>query len=183
MTKPAAKPTAKDKNWAKAAEPATTAPAVPAELKAIVPSPIAALIRSEIWAREAGVKFNTWEAVPQEKTPIENVLKREFWANVSARMGAGDTIIVLPRDGSFYLELVVWDAGQNWADVEPKFPPMQRPALAGAPGVDAEFDISHDPIDGVCVKRRSTGAKLKTGFANREDARTWIIDHQKALRA
>lgn len=142
--------------------------------------PISALLHNEIWAREAGIKFNSWEAVPPAGTPFENVLKPEFWANVARRMKMGDKIIVMPRDGAWYGELLVWDAGQNWAHVSG--PAVERPAFDNAPGVDDEFEIVSDPIDGVCVKRRGTGQVLKKNCANAEDARVWIISQQKAMR-
>jgi hypothetical protein len=165
------------------AQRSTAAQLEPGDVKAILADakPIAALLAHEIWAREAGVKFNTWEAVPPAGTPFENVLVPAFWANVSRRMKMGDKVIVVPRDGAFYGELVVWDAGQNWAHVSGGC--QERPAFeASAAGVDEQFDIVNDPIDGFCVRRKN-GAVIKKNFPNHEDARTWIRDHQKALRA
>lgn len=143
--------------------------------------PIRALLATEIWAREAGVKFNTWEAVPPIGTPTENLLRPDFWANVSGKMRSGDKIIVFPRDGAYYGELIVWDAGQNWANVSGGT--VDRPEFAARGDFASEFDIVTDPIDGVTVKRKATGQKLKGNFPNHEDARRWIIEHQRALRA
>jgi hypothetical protein len=141
--------------------------------------PVVALLASEIWAREAGVKFNTWEVVPPVGTSKEHILAPKFWANVARKMKMGDTLIVVPRDGAWHATLVVWDAGQNWAHVSGTV--VDRPAFDQAPGVDSEFDIVTDPVDGVCVKRNG-GAVIKKNFPNSEDARRWILDHQKALR-
>ena len=142
--------------------------------------PIRALLANEIWAREAGVRFNTWEVVAPAGTPFEHLLEPAFWANVSRRMKMGDKILALPRDGAWYAELLVWDAGQNWARVTGGH--QDRPYFGAAPGVDSQFDIVTDPVDGVCVKRRETGVVLKKNLPNAEDARRWILDHQKALR-
>lgn len=144
--------------------------------------PIAPLLQGEIWARETGVRFNTWEVVPPARSPIENVLRRDFWANVSGRMRTGDSVIVVPRDGAWYAELIVWDAGQNWADMSVKCK-VDRPQLAAVPGIESDFEIVSDPIDGVVVRRRSTGQKVKDNFPNHEDARRWLLEHQRALRA
>jgi hypothetical protein len=157
------------------------APANPPAPPAPPKPPVQALLANELWAREAGIKFNTWEVVPPVGTPFENLLQREFWANVSQRMRMGDTIIAVARDGAWWAELVVWDAGQNWAIVS-QVSKLERPDYSAAPGVEAEFEIVRDPIDGVCVKSRKTGVRVKTSFPNHEDARRWIIDHQKALR-
>jgi len=143
--------------------------------------PLVALLQQEIWAREAGIKFNTWEAVPPAGTPWEHIENPAFWANVSRRMKMGDKIIVVPRDGAFYGELVVWDAGQNWAHVSGSC--QEKPAFGNAPGVDDQFQIAADPIDGFVVKRKASGAVLKKNLPNAEEARRWIIDHQQALRS
>lgn len=143
--------------------------------------PISPLLQNELWAREAGVKFNTWEVVPPAGTPFENVLRADFWANVAQRMKPGDKVLVYPRDGSFYAELLVWDAGQNWVHLS-CLQHEKRPDFAPAPGVEAEFVIERDPIDGVVVKRRSNGQRVKANFPNAEDARRWILEHQRSLR-
>jgi|GEM_PF-2265012 len=141
---------------------------------------LVALLANEIWAREAGVRFNTWEVVVPGGTPFENILMPAFWANVSRKMKMGDKLLVLPRDGAWYAELIVWDAGQNWANVDGAC--ARRPSFEATPGVELEFIVVSDPVDGFCVKRRATGAVLKKNFPNAEDARRWILDHQKALR-
>jgi hypothetical protein len=144
-------------------------------------APIAALLASEIKARESGVYFNTWEVVPRAGTPIEDLERPEFWGNVSQNMRQGDTLLVLPRDGQWYAELLVWDAGQNWAHVSLKGV-TERPAFEQIAGVASDFVIGRDPIDGIVIKRASTGAKVKGNFPSHEDARKWILDHQRALR-
>lgn len=163
-----------------AAAKAETKPNEIAQAMAEALPPVRALLAQEIWARESGVKFNTWEAVPPAGTPPANILRPDFWANVSGRMKMGDTIIVMPRDGAFYAQLIVWDAGQNWANVAGGF--VERPDFAPRGDFASDFDITADPIDGIAVIRRSTRAKIKGNFPNHEDARRWILEHQRALR-
>lgn len=146
----------------------------------VAPKP-APLLSSETWARD-GVKFGTHEAVPPAGTSLEALLDPSYWGNVAKRLKPGDTIIVFPRDGAYYAELLVWDAGQNWAQVEPKLK-LARPPLASAPGVEDQFEVRRDPIDGYVVVRKDTGAKVKGGFGDAEDARKWILQHQRALRS
>lgn len=176
--KSAAKPAA-EKEPVKPVEPTVeTVLGVPVDEKR---EPIAALLASSCKARESGVYFNVWEVVPDARTPRDNLVRREFWANVSQKFKAGDTIIAFPRDGAWYAELLVWDAGQNWADVSPKGG-MDRPDFDAVAGVVDDFKIGNDPIDGVIVTRKSTGQRLKANFASHEEARRWLIDYQKALR-
>lgn len=168
----------------KAVETEAPAPAAPQPVAAAEEKqkPIVALLASEFRPRESGVYFNTHEAVPAAGTPLEDILRPEFWANVAQKLRLGDTILALPRDGKFYAELLVWDAGQNWAQVAFKGEPMLRPKFTPLPGVASDFEIGHDPIDGVVIRRRSTGAMVKGNFSSHEDARKWIIDNQAALR-
>lgn len=143
--------------------------------------PVVALLSSQWKARESGVFFNTHEVVPNVGTPIEHLYKKEYWANVSQKFRPGDTIIAFPRDGGWYSELVVFDAGQNWANVGTKFE-LMRPEFEAVAGVEVDFDVRRDPINGYCVVRKSTGAILKSNFPNHAEGQKWIVDHQKALR-
>ena len=170
-----------------AAAKATAAPAADksADIKQAMTEalpPIAALLAAEIWPRESGVKFQVWEAVPKEGTPLDNILRPEFWANVSARIKPGSTIIVYPGDGAWYAELVVWDAGQNWARVSHKHAPLVRPQFVAAPGVLDQFEIRYHPSKAWQVVERASNRVLKDNFPNAEDGRRWILDQQKVLR-
>lgn len=144
-------------------------------------APISALLSSQWKARESGVYFNMHEVVPDAGTPIENLERPEFWGNVSQKFRPGDTIIAFPRDGAWYAELLVWDAGQNWANVSFKGK-AERPEFASAPGLLADFEVRRDPIEGYQAIRKSTGAKLKGGFSNAEEARRWFLEHQRVLK-
>ena len=132
--------------------------------------------------RESGVFFNAHEIVPDAGVPFEAVLERGFWANISQKLRPGDTLLVFPRDARWYAELLVWDAGQNWAHVTAKGM-AQRPEFQALEGVANDFEIARDPIDGFTVKRRSTGAKVRGNFPNHAEAQKWILEHQQALRS
>ena len=71
--------------------------------------------------------------------------------------------------------------GRTGANVSPKgF--IERPEFGSAPGLLDDFDVRRDPIEGYQAVRKSTGQKLKGGFANAEDARRWFLDNQRALK-
>src|SRR5438128_1831922 len=88
--------------------------------------PFSPLLASSWKARESGIYFNTHEVVPDIGTPFEHLGRAEYWSNVSQKFRPGDTILAYPRDGAWYVELIVWDAGQNWAHVTAKFEPQRR---------------------------------------------------------
>jgi hypothetical protein len=156
-------------------------PAAP-EAEAVPEKPVVALLASEFRPRESGVYFNTYEAVPAKGTPLEHLLLPAYWANVSQKLRPGGTILAFSSAEGFYAELLVWDAGQNWAHVDFKGEPMQRPRFSAPAGVLSDFRIMHHPIKGICVERISSGEVVKANFPNHEDARKWMIDNQAALR-
>jgi len=151
------------------------------EIKKILPGPISALLANEWKARESGVYFNTHEVVPPAGTPIENLLKREFWANVSQKFRRNDTIIACPRDGAWSAELVVWDAGQNWANVGFKWREM-RPDFEAVGAADHDFEVFQDTLDGIIVRVKSTKQTVNGPFPNYEDAQRFIREHQRILK-
>lgn len=144
-------------------------------------SPIVSLLANQWKARESGVYFNTHEIVANAGTPIEHLSRPEFWCNVAAKFRPGDTVFAYPRDGAWAAELIVWEAGQNFAHVSFKWA-AAKPQFASAPGVDNDFEIFLDPLKGWAVRRRSNQAFVKGDFPNAEDARRWTIEHQRVLK-
>lgn len=143
--------------------------------------PISALLSNQWKARESGVYFSTHEVVPNAGTPLEHLTKQAFWANVAAKMRPGDTVIAFPRDGAWYAELVVWARGPNWAQLSIKFS-EQRPQFTAGVGVASDLEVAEDPLEGIVVRRASSGVKVKGPFPNHADASNWIKDNQRALR-
>lgn len=165
----------------KAANPKADAVASAAPADETPKKPIVSLLANQWKARESGVYFNTHEVVPNAGTPLEHLTAPEFWCNVSQKFRPGDNIWAYPRDGAWVAELIVWEAGQNFANVTFRFAAL-KPAFTPVAGVDNDFEIGLDPMRGWCVKRRSSGELLKGDLVNAEDARRWIIDQQAVLK-
>lgn len=60
---------------------------------------------------------NQWQVTPEHGTPPEALMDNAYWAHVSAYLRRGDIIVALPDDNSYYLELLVMDAGKLFAKV------------------------------------------------------------------
>jgi hypothetical protein len=144
----------------------------------------APLLRHRWRARESGVLWNEHEIVPEAGTPFERVLEADYWANIAAKMRAGDTLIVMPDDGAWRAELLVWDVGHNYAQVSQVWK-AERPQFAAAPGLsEDDFEVSFaGPIKKWRVIRKSDRAELKDGLPTRPSAEGWRDDHRKALRS
>lgn len=56
---------------------------------------------------------NQWHVRPEHGTPPEALLDPYYWAHVSAQMTRGDIVIAFPDDNSFWMELLVIDAGKE----------------------------------------------------------------------
>ncbi len=60
---------------------------------------------------------NQWHAQPEFGTPPEALLDPAYWAHVSAQLRRGDIIYALSEDNSYFVELLVIDAGKLFAKV------------------------------------------------------------------
>lgn len=167
------------------ANAATKAEATPqeTETKVIPLEPISALLVNDMFVRESGVRFNTWEAIPPAGTKVEHLKRPDFWANVARKLKPGSVVIVWPADGQYYAEMLVWDAGQNWArlDFKPGFP-MQRPSFDAVAGEVDKFDVRYHPSKGWQVVERDTNRVLKEHMPNAEEARRWKMEYMRVLR-
>lgn len=152
------------------------------DIKKSLPGPISALLANEWKARESGVYFNTHEVVPAAGTPVDNLLMPTFWANVSQKMRRGDTIIACPRDGAWAVELLVWEAGQNWALVSFKFPPQSRPVADRPDEAASDYEIFQDTLEGIIARHKVTKQKAAGPFPNYGDGQRWLAEHQRILR-
>src|SRR5690349_11175288 len=116
----------------------------------------APLLRHRWRARESGVLWNEHEIVPEAGTPLERVLERDYWANIAAKMRAGDTLIVMPDDAAWRAELLVWDVGHNYALVSPLWH-AKRPEFEKTPGgSEDDFEVAFaGPIKKWRVIRKS----------------------------
>lgn len=158
---------------------AATADAAPTPVKRF-----GAVLRDAWRARESGVLWNEHEVVAAAGTPVERVLEADYWANIASYFKPGDNIIIMPEDGAWRAELLVWGVGPSWAQVAVKKPFAKRPDFGAAPGAAADaFEVEFaGPIKKHRVIRKTDRAELKTGFDSPEAARRWIDDYRKALK-
>jgi len=59
----------------------------------------------------------TWHVKPEMAVKTKDLLDPDYWAHVANRMRAGHTIIAIPDDRRYFVELFVIGASTNWAKV------------------------------------------------------------------
>ena len=119
--------------------------------------------------------------VPRHLT-FEDVLKREFWSQSPAASGR-DKIIVMREDGGFYIELIVFAVGINWAEVEPSPTRSQARAPRRCRAAD-DFEVKYGGlIKNWIVVRRSDGVEIKVNgtLMTQEAAQAWLAGYIRTL--
>lgn len=125
-----------------------------------------------------------WHIVPEHGTAFADLLSPAFWSHVSRQMKPADRIEVSAEDGSYFAELIVIDAGMQFAKVavlrEVKLETVEPAAPAVLDGHKVEWAGPHSKFR---VLRTVDRKVLKDGFATRADAHAWLAGYSKSLAA
>jgi hypothetical protein len=126
---------------------------------------------------------NIWYVTSEHGTPLETLLDPKYWAHVSAKFKPRDRIEVDSEDGSYFIELMVMDAGRLYAKVEVLRKHEFKPVEVSA-GHDDDFEVKWG---GRHVKwrviRKKDRAVLKDGLEDRSAGEVWLAGHAKAVAA
>jgi hypothetical protein len=120
--------------------------------------------------------------IPAAGTPLEHLMRPEYWANVK-QLKAGCRIWVFAEDESYWAELLVRRVGQGYAKVQTLRSGRldeggEAPQLAD--GYDIQF---RGPVVKHRIVRMKDGHVLKSGLDSYEDAAAWLRDHKRMLAA
>jgi len=134
--------------------------------------------------QQADYFFTTFAVNAEANTPIEEILKPEWWANVAMNLKPMDEIIVRAEDGAYRLHLFVENCGRTWAKVRFVSEPLIMQTL-DTPEVsvgDGEFLVKwFGPHDRYCVLRASDKEKISKGHQTRDAAELWAKEHVKTI--
>ena len=127
---------------------------------------------------------NLFAVNPEYGTTIEDMLKEGYWAHVAAKLRPWDKIEVRAEDGSFYAELMVRDAGRNWAKVVllslVKFEAVPDQELV----IDQNFKVKWmGPHRKWAAIRMKDNMVLKDGMLDKPSVLKYIENHVKAFAA
>lgn len=148
-------------------------------------APVKPLNENSFW--EHGAKQMVYDAWAEAGVQPRDLLARDYWAHVASRLRSNTKIHVTAVDRSWYVELLVWHAYSNGAQVA--F--IHQPIYADKAGItqeEAEFEV----FDGGLakkwsVRRRKDGKVFIDGCETQQHAdmelRNWIKAHGTARAA
>lgn len=124
-------------------------------------------------------------ATPEAGTTIEQLLKPEYWANISEQLKPGYRIEVMPEDGEFFAELVVRSCDRTSATTMPLRVVYLNalPVSVEQPSVDAdpEFYVKfRGPHAKWCVMRKSDNTPVIDRIETQELALREMSDYVKS---
>ena len=132
--------------------------------------------------RQAAYATNRWNVVPPDGATLEDMLARDFWANVSRRMTPGDIIEVHAPDGRWFAELYVRAAFRNEATVVVLRSIEFDDVDVTLPTV--EYIVKYrNPVKRYGVVRKSDNHLMKDEFQTAELAEAWLRDYRKTMAA
>lgn len=148
-------------------------PDVSTELK---PKPAPSIQRSALKLRESC--NNSWRVVALRGVTRERLLDPSYYAVVGDLFLPYDKLHVIAEDRSYYAELLVTDCGRGYAAVtELLFTPLEA-LLVCQDALPSNHEIVHLGADDLYgVKRTSDGVMLGKGFASRQAAVDFLLDH------
>ncbi len=133
--------------------------------------------------REASFANRQWCCTPEAGVSIEEILKPEYWAHVSAKMITGDTIRAIPEDMAFFLELLVIDTSKQWAKVKEIHRVLLTAEEASPIEEDIDFEVKFRGARRWSVVRKSNNAVEAENMASKADAFAWISEYAKKMAA
>jgi len=128
---------------------------------------------------------NCWVAFVEKTINPEDLLDRDFWANVASKLRAPDKIVIMREDRAWYREVIVFQVANTWAVVRPIGEVVYAAGIKGGPLPRAEDDYEVQDL-GLNkmwgITSRKTGQILKGDgtLKTREAAEAWLRDWIKA---
>ena len=147
------------------------------------PKPAAPFVpaKEDRFATSAEFTFPLVSYIPAAGTPLEHLLRPEYWAGIK-KLKTGCRIWVQSEDDVYWAELLVRKVGQGYAKVQ-----LLRDGVLDMPVIDAVDSGYEIEYRGAIVKhrvvRKSDGHCLKQGMDSFEEASRWLLEHKRMLAA
>ena len=125
--------------------------------------------------------FNDWVVDLPMTVSLEQALDPAFWAHVSAQMNPSDHITLRAEDGSWIAYLVVAYCERSFAKVVlDRCVKLDKDTDAPAHTVKHMVDWK-GPRMKYAVIRNSDAAVLKEGCVTKDEAVSWMRDHEQTM--
>ena len=130
---------------------------------------------------DAAFSVPTLYHAPQAGVTIEEVLEPSYWAHVASQLKPGTRIEVMAQDGAWWAMLLVRAAGRTDAVVQAlQYVILGSNETFTAGGYEIKW---RGPKAKWGVVRGKDAAVLHDGFAVKEEAEAWMVEHLATLAA
>lgn len=125
-----------------------------------------------------------WVCTAEEGTTVEDLLDPAYWSHIAGQLTMYDHIEVRIDSGEFLLELLVKEAGKNWAQVAL----LHHHDLAGtvktgeAPSEEFEA-LFKGPVRKWCAIRKADGVALHDKMESKAQALEYISGYERTILA
>lgn len=123
---------------------------------------------------------NQWHAEPEYGTPAEALLDSAYWAHCASLMRRGDIVCALSEDNSYFIELLVIEAGKLFAKVIKLRQISITPAEIANVALPEGYEIKFRGPKKWSVLR---GKDVLKEDMDKATAEQWLTDHVKAPKA
>lgn len=128
--------------------------------------------------KTAEVARNHWIVQPEHVIPAEELLVEETWTHVAAQLRTGDRVDVLAVDMSYFVELLVIDAGPRWgAKMHLLKAHSLEPPKITLTDTEGRFSIKFRGRYRYCVIRKSDGNVMAENMTA-AGAKAWIEERE-----
>lgn len=133
--------------------------------------------------KQAEYVYERWRMTVENGTTTEDLKRPAFYAHIAQHLRPGSIIEVMPDNRTFFAELLVLDAGPQYAKVHAlRHVEIEALKMGGSvfPGYTVEFGGDHVKWR---VLREADRKALKDGLPTQTDAFAWLANHLKAMAA
>lgn len=127
---------------------------------------------------------HNWTVTVDRSTTLEDVLKPEFFSNVSYNFLPYDRVIVRTDLGDWYAELLVRSCSKAWANVAVIFHvDLRNPEVeASLAELADEYRVQwRGPHLKHCVIRQSDHECIKEGCDTKAEAQSWLASYMLTI--
>lgn len=126
-------------------------------------------------------KRQDWVVNAEAGTTIQDVLDPQYWSHMAAQMLPYARIEVLLETGEWMLDLVVLNAGRNWAQVHVlhRYELAERSETMPA-ATKHLIDWKGDQLK-YCVIRVADNEIIHKGLASKAKAVEWLTSYEKSI--
>jgi hypothetical protein len=124
-----------------------------------------------------------WTVTVEAGTTIEDILKPEFFSNISSKMRPYDHMRVRTDAGEWYGEFLVLSCGRVWAKLAPIFTmdltskDIELTQAGVADGMEQYEVAFRGPHLKFCIIRKSDRESIKEQLQTKAEAQAWLASY------